>query len=120
MVTGKGRKKRSANMAQAVQRVVSGVLKKTPQVVSGAVSYCRPHLITFLNLARVELTPPRISDVRPAVEVLREGVQAAKLGHYKQLSVREAVRGGLVAMEVAMWFFVGEVIGRGSLIGYNV
>uniref|UniRef100_A0A8C4QPT8 ATP synthase, H+ transporting, mitochondrial F0 complex, subunit g n=1 Tax=Eptatretus burgeri TaxID=7764 RepID=A0A8C4QPT8_EPTBU len=87
---------------------------------AGAVSFCRPHLITFWSLARVELTPPRISEVRPAVEMLRGEVKAAKLGHYKQLTVREAVRGGLVAVEVAMWFFVGEVIGRGSLVGYNV
>ena len=26
----------------------------------------------------------------------------------------------LVVLEVACWFFVGEVIGRGSLIGYQI
>jgi len=35
-------------------------------------------------------------------------------------AVREAAKKGLVAVEVCCWFYVGEIIGRRSLIGYNV
>lgn len=33
---------------------------------------------------------------------------------------QEALRNGLVATEVLMWFYIGEIIGKGGLIGYNV
>lgn len=33
---------------------------------------------------------------------------------------QDAVRNGLVATEVLMWFYIGEIIGKGGLIGYDV
>lgn len=36
------------------------------------------------------------------------------------LFLQEALRNGLVATEVLMWFYIGEIIGKGGLIGYNV
>lgn len=33
---------------------------------------------------------------------------------------QEALRNGLVATEVLMWFYIGEIIGKRGLIGYNV
>ncbi|RXM33205.1 ATP synthase subunit g, mitochondrial [Acipenser ruthenus] len=47
-------------------------------------------------------------------------VKAFQTGRLSQITVKDAVRNGLVATEVLMWFYIGEVIGRGSLIGYNV
>lgn len=35
-------------------------------------------------------------------------------------SVQDALRNGLVATEVMMWFYIGECIGKGGIIGYNV
>lgn len=35
-------------------------------------------------------------------------------------SLQDALRNGLVATEVLMWFYIGECIGKGGLIGYNV
>ena len=34
--------------------------------------------------------------------------------------VQEATLNTLVAIEVGCWFFVGEVIGKGNLVGYQV
>lgn len=36
------------------------------------------------------------------------------------LPFQDALRNGLVATEVLMWFYIGEIIGKGGLIGYNV
>lgn len=36
------------------------------------------------------------------------------------MSPQDAIRNGLVATEVLMWFYVGEIIGKGGLIGYDV
>lgn len=35
-------------------------------------------------------------------------------------SFQDALRNGLVATEVLMWFYIGEIIGKRGLIGYNV
>ncbi len=35
-------------------------------------------------------------------------------------SSQDALRNGLVATEVLMWFYIGECIGKGGIIGYNV
>lgn len=34
--------------------------------------------------------------------------------------LQDALRNGLVATEVLMWFYIGECIGKGGLIGYDV
>ena len=36
------------------------------------------------------------------------------------ISVQEATLNTLVAIEVGCWFFVGEVIGKGHLVGYQI
>lgn len=35
-------------------------------------------------------------------------------------SSQDALRNGLVATEVLMWFYIGECIGKGGIVGYNV
>ena len=34
--------------------------------------------------------------------------------------LQDAMRNGLVCTEVLMWFYIGECIGKGGLIGYAV
>lgn len=36
------------------------------------------------------------------------------------VSSQDAVRNGLVATEVLMWFYIGECIGKGGIVGYDV
>ncbi|XP_010226780.1 PREDICTED: ATP synthase subunit g, mitochondrial [Tinamus guttatus] len=59
---------------------------------------------------------PRLSSLRRA-----GGSRPGSTGSDLQCSVfQEALRNGLVATEVLMWFYIGEIIGKGGLIGYNV
>ncbi|KAL0267133.1 UNVERIFIED_CONTAM: hypothetical protein PYX00_009487 [Menopon gallinae] len=79
-----------------------------------------PMLSKFWYYARVELTPPKFTDI---VEIkngffrLREGY---KTGSWKDITVKQAWLNILVAAEVGSWFYIGECIGKGSLIGYHV
>lgn len=68
------------------------------------------------RLALTELGPPRISEIPAAI---RQGINLTR-GNWRNVTVREAWLNCLVTTEVICWFFVGEVIGKGTLIGYQV
>lgn len=79
-----------------------------------------PHLKTFWGHAKVELAPPRLSEwpvVRSSFVNLSRSIAE---GGYRNLTVREFTRNALVGVEVMCWFFIGEMIGRRSIIGYKV
>ena len=66
------------------------------------------------------MLPPKMSEW-PAIKKSFIGVKdAAMAGKFLDVTVKEACVNTLVAAEIAFWFYVGEVIGRRSLIGYNV
>ncbi|XP_029430005.1 ATP synthase subunit g, mitochondrial isoform X2 [Rhinatrema bivittatum] len=88
--------------------------------VMAAVTYTRPRLATFWYYAKVELVPPTPAEIPNAIESMKKMVSDFQTGRLAQLTVKEALRNGLVATEVLMWFFIGEIIGKGGLIGYNV
>lgn len=89
-------------------------------IIPGAAKKAQPHVVSFWNNAKVEMLPPKLSDW-PAIKKSFIGLKDAALnGKFLDITVKEATVNTLVAVEIAFWFYVGEVIGRRSLIGYNV
>ena len=80
----------------------------------------QPHLSTFWGHARVELGPPGLSQWPMVKGGLTNLWKSALTGRFLDLSMKEATKNTLVAVEVACWFYVGEMIGRRSIIGYKV
>lgn len=103
-------------MAQFVRNLV----EKAPTLVNAAVTYSKPRLATFWHYAKVELVPPTPAEIPTAIQSLKKILNSAKTGSFKHLTVKEAMLNGLVATEVWMWFYVGEIIGKRGLIGYDV
>ncbi|XP_035583593.1 ATP synthase subunit g, mitochondrial-like [Zalophus californianus] len=103
-------------MAQFVRNLA----EKALALVNAAVTYSKPQLATFWHYAKVELVPPTPAEIHTAIQSLKKIVKSAQTGSFKQLTVKETLLNGLVATEVWMWFYVGEIIGKRGLIGYNV
>ncbi|CAK9810327.1 ATP synthase subunit g, mitochondrial [Anthophora quadrimaculata] len=96
-------------MSQAVVEVCKVVAAKA-----------RPALKKFVYYAKVELVPPKISDIPAIRSGINNLINSAKNKRYLHLTVREAWLNTLVGIEIYCWFFVGECIGKRHLIGYNV
>ncbi|XP_078052525.1 ATP synthase F(0) complex subunit g, mitochondrial [Augochlora pura] len=69
---------------------------------------------------KVELVPPKISDIPAIKNSIQNLVNAAKTGKYREVTVREAWLNTLVTIEILCWFYVGECIGKRHVIGYDV
>ncbi|XP_045142241.1 ATP synthase subunit g, mitochondrial-like [Echinops telfairi] len=103
-------------MAQFLRNLV----EKAPGMLNAAVTYSKPPLATFWHYARVELVPPTPAEIPAAIQSLKKVINSAETGRFKQLTVKEALLNGLVATEVWMWFYIGEIIGKRGIIGYDV
>ncbi|XP_040827934.1 ATP synthase subunit g, mitochondrial-like [Ochotona curzoniae] len=82
--------------------------------------YSKPRLATFWHYAKVELVSPTPAEILTAIQSLKKIIHSAQTGSFKQLTVKEAMLNGLVATEVWMWFYIGEIIGKRGIVGYNV
>lgn len=80
----------------------------------------QPHLKTFWGHARVELGPPMPSQWPEIRKGFSNLYRSTTTGKFLDVTVTEATKNSLVAIEVACWFYIGEIIGRRSLIGYKV
>ena len=103
-----------------VAQFVHNLAEKALALVSAAVTYSKPQLATFWYYAKVELVPPTPAEIPTVIQSLKKIINSAKTGSFKQLTVKEALLNGLVATEVWMWFYVGEITGNYGITGYDV
>lgn len=68
----------------------------------------------------MELGPPMPSQWPEIRKGFANLYRSTMSGKFFDMTVTQATKNSLVAVEVACWFFVGEIIGRKSLIGYKV
>ncbi|XP_051009364.1 ATP synthase subunit g, mitochondrial-like [Acomys russatus] len=101
-------------------KLVGNFIEKAPALATVALTYSKPRLATFWQYTKVELVPPTPAEIPTAIQSMKKIIESAKTGSFKQLTVKEAVLNGLVATEVWMWFYVGEIIGKRGIIDYDV
>jgi F-type H+-transporting ATPase subunit g len=101
-------------------KFICNFAEKAPSMVAAAVTYLKPRLATFWHYTKVELVPPTPAEIPTAIQSVKKIIQSAKTGSFKHLTVKEAVLNGLVATEVWMWFYIGEIIGKRGIVGYDV
>ncbi|XP_064594879.1 ATP synthase subunit g, mitochondrial-like isoform X1 [Liolophura sinensis] len=110
-------------MAKAAQKVGSlgaRLAQRGPEMAKGAVAFSRPKLQTFWKYARVEMKPPTLSDLPQIQQGIQNLAVAVRSGKWKQLTVKEAWLNTLISLEIVCWFFVGEIIGKRSIVGYHI
>jgi len=90
------------------------------RLAKSTVTFATPRLQTFLRYARVELAPPTPEQIPQATQAIKGLVAAARQGKWKTVTVKQATVNACIGIEVACWFFIGEIIGKGSVVGYQV
>ncbi|KAH9509230.1 ATP synthase subunit g, mitochondrial [Bulinus truncatus] len=80
----------------------------------------KPRLTTAWRYAKVELRPPTLGEMSEVPLGVQRLILSAKTYKWRQLTVKEAFVNTLVGAEIAFWFFAGECIGKGSIVGYDI
>ncbi|XP_015920507.1 ATP synthase subunit g, mitochondrial [Parasteatoda tepidariorum] len=93
---------------------------KLPVMMKGLVESSKPKLATFVKYAKVELVPPKMSEMPEVMAGFGRLMRSAKSGAWRHTPVREAWLNSLVAAEIYFCFCIGECIGKGSILGYQV
>ncbi|TRY78876.1 hypothetical protein TCAL_04256 [Tigriopus californicus] len=96
---------------------MAAALKNLPVLAKG---WAAPRWATLVKYGRIELMPPSPAEIPVALGQLAKLAQSGMTMKWAQTPVKEATVNTLVAMEVLCWFFIGECIGKGSLVGYQV
>jgi F-type H+-transporting ATPase subunit g len=99
-------------MAQLVARI--------PIIAKGLVESSKPKLATFVKYAKVELVPPTPAEIPQALKGFGQLLKSTATFRWRKLTVKEAWLNTLVGTEIALWFFIGECIGKRHIVGYKV
>ncbi|RZC33412.1 ATP-synt G domain containing protein [Asbolus verrucosus] len=99
---------------------MSKLIAQAPVLASRLVAEARPRFQVFMKYAKVELTPPSVSDIPEIRSGIGRLINGAKTGRWREVTVREAWLNTLVTVEVLCWFYVGECIGKRHIVGYDV
>ncbi|KAI0985065.1 hypothetical protein GJ496_010836 [Pomphorhynchus laevis] len=78
--------------------------------------WCVPKMQKFWYYAKVEMRPPTFEEISKVPGEVRAMLKK----NWRELTVKEAWLNTLITSECVFWFFLGEIIGRGSVIGYDV
>jgi len=82
--------------------------------------FSQPRLSTFWQYAKVELTPPSPTELGAVVKGAAGLVGDTLTFKWATCTMGQAAVNTIVVTEIACWFFIGECIGKGSLVGYQV
>merc|ERR1712001_3759 len=96
---------------------MSGLVAKLPPIV---MAYTKPLFATFVKYGKTKLTPPSPMELPAAVAQAVGLATKAITFQWAGLTVKQVWLNTLVAAEVGCWFFIGECIGKGSLVAYKV
>ncbi|XP_075976315.1 ATP synthase, subunit G [Anticarsia gemmatalis] len=99
---------------------MASAVGKIPSLISSALAAGRPKFNIFMKYARVELAPPKLSEIPQIKAGIGKLLTSAKSGAWKDQSVKQATLNVLVGAEVLFWFYIGECIGKRHIVGYDV
>merc|ERR1712013_288654 len=80
--------------------------------------FSQPRIANMVRLAKVELVPS--ADVGGMLKGVGNLTKDALTFKWAQATVKDVAVNTVVVVEIACWFFIGECIGKGSLVGYQV
>ncbi|XP_055331522.1 ATP synthase subunit g, mitochondrial-like [Paramacrobiotus metropolitanus] len=95
------------------------LVAKIGPALQTAMTNARPGLNTAWKYARSELRPPTPGEIPQGIAGISGVIAGVGRRSWRKLTVKEAWLNTLVGIEIACWFFVGEVIARRNLIGYG-
>jgi len=85
------------------------------------VANARPRLAVFAHYAKAELAPPLSpAELGQVAKGLGDVSNSIIKGRFLANTTKETAVKSLIGLEIVLWFYVGECIGKGSLIGYEV
>jgi len=79
-----------------------------------------PTVEKHVKYMKVEMAPPSVSEVLAAPGQLMSVWNTWRTGGWKDIKVEDAWVNFLICLELLFWFFIGEIIGRGSILGYKL
>ncbi|XP_032514211.2 ATP synthase subunit g, mitochondrial-like [Danaus plexippus] len=75
---------------------------------------------TAKGFYRLEMSVPKVEEMKRIQEDLALVKDFIKNECYKQITVKQAWLLFLVGLEIGLWFFLGETIGKFHIVGYKV
>merc|ERR1712168_514630 len=100
-------------------KALGKALTLTANIVTGAPGYLAPRLKGVMFYARSEMMPPKPSEFGEVAIRVGRTIKNTTTFQWRNYTMKEILVKGLVSAEVACWFFVGECIGKGQLVGYT-
>ncbi|KAK7492489.1 hypothetical protein BaRGS_00016362 [Batillaria attramentaria] len=100
--------------------VATAVSTTSVNAANFAFQYAKPRLRMFWEYAKVELRPCTIGELPLVQETFNDMMSTARTGKWQLITARDAFLNTLICVEIVFCFFIGEVLGRGSLVGYVI